>query len=191
MRILAVLAIALGASAQQPPFTLDQVLSSAFPTELTAAPAGGKVAWVSNAKGVRNIMLAEPPGYQARKITAYTADDGQEMGNLAWTPDASAIVYVRGDSANRAGEYPNPALDPNGAEQDLWIVALDGSAPRKIGEGHSPAVSPRGDRVAFIRNGQLWWAPIDGKDARRRRCSRRAASARDRSGRPMARASLS
>jgi dipeptidyl aminopeptidase/acylaminoacyl peptidase len=167
MRILAVLAIALGACAQQPPFTLDQVLSSAFPTELTAAPAGGKVAWVSNAKGVRNIMLVEPPGYQARTITAYTADDGQEMGNLAWTPDASAIVYVRGDSANRAGEYPNPALNPNGAEQDLWIVGLDGSAPRKIGEGSSPAVSPRGGvpsgPVAFIRKGQVWWAPVDGK----------------------------
>jgi len=169
MRTLAVLAIALGASAQQPPFTLDQVLSSAFPTTLTAAPAGGKVAWVSNAKGVRNIMLAEPPGYQARKITAYTADDGQELGDLAWAPDASAIVYVRGDSANRAGEYPNPALDPNGVEQDLWIVALDGSAPRKIGEGHSPAVSPRGGvpsgPVAFVRRGQLWWAPVDGKGA--------------------------
>ena len=165
MRILAVLAIALGASAQPPPFTLDQVLSSAFPSALTAAPAGGKVAWVSNSKGVRNIMVAEPPGYQARKITAYTADDGQEMGNLAWIPDASAIVYVRGDSANRAGEYPNPALDPNGVEQAVWIVALDGSAPRKIGEGHSPAVSPRGDRVAFIRRGQLWWASVDGKAA--------------------------
>ena len=190
MRILAVFAIALGASAQQPPFTLDQVLSSAFPTELTAAPAGGKVAWVSNAKGVRNIMLAEPPGYQARKITAYTADDGQEMGDLAWTPDASAIVYVRGDSANRAGEYPNPALDPNGAEQDLWIVALDGSAPRKIGEGHSPAVSPRGDprrihppRPALVGVRRWQDAPA--------RTFKRAASARDRSGRPMARASLS
>src|ERR1019366_7056804 len=169
MRFLAAFTLALAASAQAPPFTLEQVLSSAFPTELTAAPAGGKVAWVSNTKGVRNIMVAEPPAYQARKITAYTADDGQEMQRLAWTPDASAIVYVRGDSANRAGEYPNPALDPNGAEQDLWIVALDGSAPRKIGEGHSPAVSPRGGApsgpVAFIRRGQLWWAPVDGKAA--------------------------
>ena len=165
MRILAVFAVAVAASAQPPPFTLDQVLSSSFPTDLTAAPSGAKVAWVSNAKGVRNIMLAEPPGYQARKVTAYTADDGQEIGDLAWTPDATAIVYVRGDSANRAGVYPNPALDPNGAEQDLWIVALDGSAPRKIGEGRSPAVSPRGDRVTFVRKDQLWWASVDGKTA--------------------------
>ena len=89
----------------------------------------------------------------------------RELSDLAWTPDASAIVYVRVDGANRAGEYPNPALDPNGAEQDVWIAALDGSAPRKIGEGHSPAVSPKGDRVAFIRRGQLWWTPLDGRSA--------------------------
>ena len=110
-------------------------------------------------------MVAEPPRYQARKITSYTQDDGQELSELAWTPDASAIVYVRVDDANRAGEYPNPALDPQGAEQDLWIVGLDGSAPRQIGEGHSPAVSPNGDRVAFIRRGQIWWAPLDAKSA--------------------------
>jgi len=44
-------------------------------------------------------------------------------------------------------------------------VALDGTAPRKIGEGHSPAVSSRGDRVAFVRKGQVWWASVDGKSA--------------------------
>ena len=40
-------------SAQQP-FTIEQVMSAPFPDELTAAPAGGAVAWVSNARGVRN-----------------------------------------------------------------------------------------------------------------------------------------
>jgi dipeptidyl aminopeptidase/acylaminoacyl peptidase len=161
IRTVAALSLATCALAQAPPFNLDQVLGAAFPTGLTAAPSGGRVAWVSNARGVRNIMVAEPPRYRARKVTAYTQDDGQEIEDLAWTPDASAIVYVRVDGANRAGEYPNPALDPNGAEQDVWIAALDGSAPRKIGEGHSPAVSPKGGRVAFIRKGQLWWAPLD------------------------------
>src|SRR5947209_7405379 len=32
--------------------------------------------------------------------------------------------------------------------------------PRRIGEGHSPAVSPKGDRVAFIAGGQVWWASL-------------------------------
>ena len=39
--------------AQQPPFTLEQVMSAPFPDELVAAPAAGAVAWVSNARGAR------------------------------------------------------------------------------------------------------------------------------------------
>src|SRR5258708_6455062 len=119
MRFLAAFVAVLSASAQPAPFTLDQVLGAAIPTQLTAAPRGGKVAWVSNARGVRNIMVAGPPRYEARKITAYSADDGQDLSELQWTPDASAIVFVRGREANSAGESPNPSLDPRGAEQAL------------------------------------------------------------------------
>ena len=162
MRILGIFAVAVSAAAQQAPFTLDQVLSASFPSELIAAPSGGKVAWVSDVKGVRNIMVAEPPQYQARKITAYTEDDGQELLDLRWTHAATAIVYVRGGSANGRGEIPNPALNPAGASEDLWIATLNGAAPRKLAEGNSPAVSPRGDRVAFVRRGQIWLAPLDG-----------------------------
>jgi dipeptidyl aminopeptidase/acylaminoacyl peptidase len=163
LRIMAALALAAAAFGQPAPFTLQQVLGAAFPSELTAAPTGGKVAWVSNVRGVRNIMVAEPPGYRARKITDYQADDGQDLTDLRWTPDAAAIVYVRGGEANGAGEFPNPALDPKGTGQEIWTATLAGGAPRKLGAGHSPAVSPKGDRVAYIRNGQLWWAALDGK----------------------------
>ena len=165
MRIAGIFAMAVCTAAAQAPFTLDQVLSASFPSELIAAPSGGKVAWVSASKGVRNIMVAAPPAYQGRKITAYTEDDGQELLELRWTADASAVVYVRGGGANGRGEIPNPALNPTGASEDVWTVALEGSAPRKIGEGNSPAVSPKGDRVAFVRRGQLWIAPLDGKSA--------------------------
>jgi dipeptidyl aminopeptidase/acylaminoacyl peptidase len=165
VRLSAALVAAFCACAAPAPFSIDKVLGSAFPTHLTAAPAGGKVAWVSNARGVINIMVAEPPAYTARKITGYTDDDGQDIVELRWTPDARAIVYVRGEGPNRAGEIPNPALDPQGEQQTIWIVALDGSAPRKIGEGNSLAVSPGGDRVVYTRRGQLWWAPLDGKTA--------------------------
>jgi dipeptidyl aminopeptidase/acylaminoacyl peptidase len=165
VRLSAALLVTICGSAQQAPFTIDQVLGSAFPTHLSAAPTGGKVAWVSNSRGVVNILVAEPPGYVARKITNYGEDDGQDLTELRWTPDARAIVYVRGEGPNRAGESPNPALDPRGAEQTIWIVTLDGSVPRNLGMGNSIAVSPRGDRVAYTRRGQLWWASLDGKTA--------------------------
>src|SRR5262252_9148286 len=71
-------------------FTLEQVLAEPFPTDLTAAPNDGRVAWVANARGVRNIWLAEPPDHKGRAVTAYTEDDGQEIGDLEFTPDGKA-----------------------------------------------------------------------------------------------------
>ncbi len=132
------------------------MLGAAFPTDLTAAPAGGKVAWVSNSRGVRNILVAGPPSWQAHKITAYTQDDGQEIANLRWTPSGAAILYVRGGSAN-------PALNPKGVSQDIWIAGLDGAPPRKLATGSDPAIAPDGNSIAFVSGGQVSLVQFDGK----------------------------
>ena len=165
MRLLTGLAAVVCACAQQPSFTLDQVLGAPFPSEMTASPSGAKVAWISNARGLRNILVAEAPAWQTRKITDYTADDGQELSELRWTPDSSAIVYVRGLGANGAGDIPNPALDTKGAGQAIWIAPLGGGSPRKLAEGEAPAVSPKSNRVAFLRRGQIWMSPLEGSAA--------------------------
>ncbi|HUI41687.1 MAG TPA: prolyl oligopeptidase family serine peptidase [Terriglobia bacterium] len=147
------------ALAAQAPFTLEQVMSSPFPTELLAAPKGAKFAWVFNSADARNIWVAEPAEggrYRSRQLTPYTQDDGQDLAELVWTPDAGAIVYARGGDFENGRTYPNPAAEPAGVEQDVWVVSLDGSAPRKLGEGHSPAVSPQGDAVAYIFKDQVW-----------------------------------
>jgi dipeptidyl aminopeptidase/acylaminoacyl peptidase len=67
---------------------------------------------------------------------------------------------VRGGGANRQGEYPNPESDPDGVEQAIWAIGIDGGAPRKIAAGGSPAISPKGDRVAYVAKNQAWWASI-------------------------------
>lgn len=163
------LAALLGATAvlaQQKSFTLEQVLSAPFPDDLTASPAGGKVAWVFNAKGARNVWVAEPAGdsgaYHARALTSYAEDDGQEIAELSWLPDASAIVYARGGDFENGGEYPNPASSTAGVDQGIWIVSLSGGAPRRLAEGHSPAVSPKDNSVAFIYKDQVWRVKISG-----------------------------
>jgi dipeptidyl aminopeptidase/acylaminoacyl peptidase len=150
--------------AQQTPFTLEQIMSSPFPQGLTAAPAGGSVAWVFNVRGVRNIWVAQPPSYKAGAITSYAEDDGQEIGEFAWAPDGRAIVYTRGGDIEMGREYPNPRSFPQGVKQDVWLITLAGGQPKRIGEGHSPAVSPKGDSVAFIYKDQVWLAKIDGSE---------------------------
>jgi Tol biopolymer transport system component len=145
--------------AAQGPFTLEQVLSSPFPSELVAAPAGARFAWVMNARGLRNIWVAEPEaggGYRSRQVTNYTQDDGQEIAELAWTPDGNSIVYARSGNFEQGGAYPNPASDAAGVEQDVWVVALTGASPRRLGEGHAPAVSPHGDEVTYLFKDQIW-----------------------------------
>jgi len=49
------------ASAQS--FTVEQVMSSPFPDDLTAAARVPRVAWVFDARGVRNAWIADAPGF--------------------------------------------------------------------------------------------------------------------------------
>jgi hypothetical protein len=51
---------------------------------------------------------------------------------------------------------PHPAHLTDGAEQDIYLVDFKGSPPIKHANGHAPLVSPAGDRVVFLRKGEIW-----------------------------------
>lgn len=147
------------------PFTLEQVRSYPFPNELTAAATGTRIAWAMNERGSRNVWVAEAPAWQARRLTAYTEDDGQELTSVSLSPDGRHVVYVRGGdhSSNWDDALPvNPAASPMPTEVALWTVPFAGGTPTSFGAGEAPAISPRSDRVAFERDRQIWSAPIDG-----------------------------
>src|SRR3954467_14714010 len=94
--VFACLLSVLPLAAQSPKVTLEGLLSAPFPEELLASPSGAKLAWITDAKGARNVWVAEPPEYRGRQITGYTQDDGQAIAGLEWTPDAKSLLYVRG-----------------------------------------------------------------------------------------------
>lgn len=145
---------------------IDALLSAPFPTELVASSSGDRFAWVSSARGVQNLQVAEPPAYTARLVTAYKEDDGQWLSQPAWTADGRTLVYTRGDGTNRQGESPNPAHLPDGAEQAVWAVPLAGGAPRRLGPGSGPVPAPTGSRVAWVSRGQIWTLDLAAQDAR-------------------------
>ncbi|HEX9190430.1 MAG TPA: S9 family peptidase, partial [Vicinamibacteria bacterium] len=151
--LLAVLAAL--AAAGPAPFTLDQVMSAPFPTELVAAPAHPRVAWVMNARGSRNVWVAEGPDYQGRAVTTFTGDDGEEITGLAFTADARAVVFVRGGAPNRAGEVPNPRSRTEARERAVHVATLAG-ASRRLAEGHSPLPHPRENRIVFVDKNQAF-----------------------------------
>jgi dipeptidyl aminopeptidase/acylaminoacyl peptidase len=147
----------------QKPFTLEQVLSAPFPSDLTAAKGGNRVAWVFDQQGRRNIWVAEAPGLAARQLTKYNEDDGQELSAVSLSAGGRVLLYVRGGEKNSAGQVPNPTSNPAGAEQAVWTVAWEGGEPKRIDAGHSPEASSR-ETIAYVKDGQIWLAPLEGSE---------------------------
>ena len=140
-------------------FTLQQVMSVTFNSELQASPKGSLVVWMANQEGKRNVWVAEVAGgnFAARQVTAYTTDDGQDIGDITWTPDGRSVLYVYGGDFEFPGRPdPNPALLASGVEQTIFIVPVDGGKPRRLAEGRSPQVSPDGKTVAFLSKEGIW-----------------------------------
>jgi dipeptidyl aminopeptidase/acylaminoacyl peptidase len=150
-------------AAAQRAFTLEQILSAPFAADLIAAKKLNRIAWTLDEQGKRNVWVAEGPVFQARRLTSYLTDDGQEISQLSFSEDGNSLVYVRGGEKNPAGQYPNPTSDPAGVTQTVWIAAWAGGEPRKVDAGHSPKISARGT-IAYIRDGQIWLASLDGSD---------------------------
>jgi hypothetical protein len=149
--LLPLLVVVLGAaSLLGNELTLDQILSSRFPSESVVSPSGKGFTWVVNDRGVRNIWIAQSPQFEARQITSYDLDDGMELTNLQWCLEESAIVYVRGGAPNSSGELPNPLSDTGGVDRELWKVSVSGDPPILINKGYSPLVHPDGRRMAFL-----------------------------------------
>ena len=163
--IIAVL-LSTRASAQNRAFNIDQIFSAQFPSDLVGAPAHGRFAWVFNLRGSRNIWVAEPASegsYKARSVTSYAGDDGQDLGELTWDASGETVVYVRGGNLEGGGPYPNPLSEPQGGpEQQVLAVSVRGGEPRKLAEGHSPTISPKGDVVAYLFREQVWVTHLDG-----------------------------
>ncbi len=160
-------------AASPPPsaFTLEQVLSYPYPLAIKTSRTGERVAWIENRRGVRNVWAAEGPSWKARRLTDDAADDGQELTNLQFSKDGRRLVWTRGGDHDAnwpspGGVEPNPALGPEKTAIRIYGADFEKGNPKKLADGDAPAISPDGDRVAFIKDHQAWWVPFDGrKDA--------------------------
>ena len=150
-------------------FTLEQVMSSPFPTNLVAASHSPRVAWVFNAKGVRNLWAADAPDFAARQITHYDSDDGLPIASLRITADGRTLVYVRGSETNENGRVADPTNGIWPRKQQVWAIDVDAGAPRLLGEMgcaeedcEDVQLSPDGQFAAWATRKQLWIAPVSG-----------------------------
>jgi dipeptidyl-peptidase-4 len=168
--LLAVIAPVVGA-AQAPSLerivTLPSLIGTA-PGAPAWSPDSARVAFLWNDEGMpfRDVWVVDADGENLQRLTrlapasAPAPEPGQSreemlersalrhdrgIGQVGWMPDASAVVLTHGGR--------------------MQAVPLDGGAVRPLlpddSAGHSPVFSPSGDRVAFVRDHDLWIHDFD------------------------------
>lgn len=166
-----ILAGTLLSSQSKPSFTLEQVLSSPFPTNLVVTDHAPRIAWFFASRGEHNLWIADAPNFEARQVTHYTGDDGQPLAALKMTPDGKTAVYARGSESNSAGETADPTSNTEKRTQQVWAVDADKGEPRLLGdmgcdeEGcEDIQISPNGEFAVWAAKKQIWIAPVSGKE---------------------------
>ena len=152
-------------------FTIEQVKGYPFPNELNVSATGARIAWAFNERGSRNVWVAEGPDFKARRLTNYESDDGQELTSLSVSADGKYVVYVRGGDHGSNFDSSvgvNPAMTPTQMKVQIWSAPFAGGEPKLMGEGDGPVISPKSDRVVFIKERGVWSAPIDGSTPAKR-----------------------
>jgi dipeptidyl aminopeptidase/acylaminoacyl peptidase len=156
----------LTARAQGADFTMAQALDYPFESEVVAADHAPVIAWVRNLAGLRNIWIATGPAFTPRPITYFDKDDGQELTQPTFSPNGRWLAFVRGGDHDAnwpaAGNLaPDPDSSTSAPEVAIWAAALPGGNPARIAEGDAPAISA-GGALAYIKDGQVWTATLDG-----------------------------
>lgn len=141
-------------------FALQQLLGAPFVDHLTVSPDGTVLVWKVHQNGVRNLYTNA--GGSIHTITGYDQDDGQDLDNVSISPDNSSVVFLRGGTSdNASGENINPLSVIPPPARAAYIVPIAGGAPTMIAEsGSAPLISPRGDMIAWTKDGALLVATL-------------------------------
>ena len=102
----------------------------------------GHFVFTNKEAGANEIWIADQSGENASPI--YEHEKGG-IGTIKVSNDATEILFRDSDG-------------------DIWIVNADGSNPFFLVEGRSPAWSPDGKRIAFVKETSLMTINIDGEN---------------------------
>jgi dipeptidyl aminopeptidase/acylaminoacyl peptidase len=153
-------------------FTVAEAIAYPFTLGLVSAEHADRIAWVRDVKGVRNVWTAEGPDFTPRQVSQFTADDGQELTQLTFSPDGKTLVFVRGGDHDAnwpavGNLQPDPTSGAAEPKITLWLADPTGARPAaKIVEGDAPALTDKG-QLAYLKDGAVWTAKLDGTGARR------------------------
>jgi tricorn protease len=131
------------------------------------SPDGRQIAFASNRHGSYDVFVVPVAGGRPKRLTSDSAADYP----VGWTPDGKEVLFV----STRAITYPQTTA--------LYTVPAAGGRVRPVGvpDAKDGAISPQGDRIAFVRgegvpfrkgyrgssNDDVWLCSRDGSNPRR------------------------
>jgi dipeptidyl-peptidase-4 len=144
--------------------TVAEFLSPASPLTLVAAKKADRVAWMAYEKGGRNVYVAAAPTFRPVRLTNWMKDDAIDLTNVSISDDGKTVVFIRGHAPNREGWIANPNHDPEGGQRAVWAVRANAqgawSAPWRVANASNPVLSPDGQRVLYVKEGQIYVARV-------------------------------
>src|SRR5439155_19942111 len=129
----------------------------ALTADLVEGPKGRK-------RPPRNVSALDLAGGQARQLTRF----GDDCSALVGAPDGGHVAFVVRDPKDSTDEEDGVRVYAraryrsdegglsDGRRKHIWIVGVDGSAPRRVTDGDwddgQPEFSPDGREIAFVSN---------------------------------------
>ena len=146
---------------------LEALLATPLVYQPVAAADGRSLAFVARVARTRAIYFLRV-GQSAKPLVRYPDDDGQDLTQVALSPDGSLLSFVRGGPPNSKGEIPNPRSLVSPPLRQVWLLdTAGGAAPRPVGIGHEPQFSPDGARLIWLTERGVASVPLLSKDGHR------------------------
>jgi len=140
--------------------SIEPFMSPASPLTLVSAQKVDRLAWMVYDRGLRNVYTAAAPNFTPVRLTSFLDDDGTDLTDVKISDDGETIVFVRGSAPNRYGWVANPSQNPDGEERAIWAVRSSGGPAWRVAEGGAPELSPDGQYVVFVKEGQIYRARV-------------------------------
>ena len=132
---------------------IERELASGREQEVIRVPAPGNLPFAvspnrryiavgTNGGSTSTVLLIPLTGGEPRHLLRVNRPEVLLGDTLGWIPDGSAVIVAKGDASNR---------------EELWLVPIEGSQPRKLdidasgwvfGEGFR--LRPDGKEIAFV-----------------------------------------
>jgi tricorn protease len=107
------------------------------------SPDGRQLAFASNRHGSYDVFVVPAAGGKPKRLTCDSATDIP----VGWSPDGKDVLFM----SSRTVTYPQTTA--------LYTVPAAGGAVRPVGvpDAKDGAISPQGDRIAYVRGQGSWY----------------------------------